>query len=138
MDHPQGERPWARPYNRASFAGHETTTHLISGSVRELLRNPGLRDWLEEDWGRADLAVEEFLRFVSPVPFTKPRFVRKDVLGRVRLKKGEKIMPMLAPANLDPQANEHAKKLDLERRPNWHVRLRRRDLFLPGPSARAY
>src|SRR5499427_5319533 len=44
------------------FAGHETTTHLISGSVYELVRNPGLRDWLEQDWSRASLAVEEFLR----------------------------------------------------------------------------
>src|SRR5229473_1068684 len=42
------------------FAGHETTTHLISGSVFELLKNPDLRDWLEEDWSRVDLAVEEF------------------------------------------------------------------------------
>src|SRR6516164_10724298 len=52
------------------LAGHETTTHLISGSVYELLKNPGLRDWLEEDWSRANLAVEEFLRFLSPVQFT--------------------------------------------------------------------
>jgi cytochrome P450 PksS len=104
------------------FAGHETTTHLISGSVHELLRNPGLRDWLEEDWSRANLAVEEFLRFVSPVQFSKPRFVRKDVeLGGVRLKKGDKIMPMLAAGNFDPQANEHPGKLDLKRRPNRHV-----------------
>jgi len=44
------------------FAGHETTTHLISGSVLELLKNPGLLDWLKEDWNRANLAVEEFLR----------------------------------------------------------------------------
>ena len=43
------------------FAGHETTTHLISGSVFELARNPELRDWLAEDWSRADLAIEEFL-----------------------------------------------------------------------------
>src|SRR5205085_773876 len=57
------------------FAGHETTTHLISGSVHELLKNPGLRDWLEQDWSRADLAVEEFLRFLTPVQFTKPRYV---------------------------------------------------------------
>ena len=42
------------------FAGHETTTHLISGSVYELLKNTDLRDWLEEDWSRVDLAVEEF------------------------------------------------------------------------------
>jgi cytochrome P450 PksS len=104
------------------FAGHETTTHLISGSVHELLKNTRLRDWLEEDWDRAGLAVEEFLRFVSPVQFTKPRYVRKDIeLGGVRLKKGDRIMPMLAAANLDPQANVHPEKLDLERKPNRHV-----------------
>jgi cytochrome P450 len=104
------------------FAGYETTTHLISGSVHELLKNPGLRDWLEQDWTRANLAVEEFLRFVTPVQFTKPRFVRKDIeLGGVQLKKGDRIMPMLAAANLDPQANVHPENLDLERKPNRHV-----------------
>ena len=104
------------------FAGHETTTHLISGSVYELLRTPSLRDWLEEDWGRAGLAVEEFLRFLSVVQFTKPRFVRKDIeLGGVLLKKGDKIMPMLAAANLDPQANRHPEQLDLTRKPNRHL-----------------
>ena len=104
------------------FAGHETTTHLISGSVYELLRNPALRDWLEEDWSRAGLAVEEFLRFISVVQFTKPRFVRKEIeLGGIRLKRGEKIMPMLAAANLDPQANPDPEKLDLSRKPNRHV-----------------
>lgn len=65
-------------------AGSETTTHLISGSVYELLRNPGLRDWLEEDWSRVGLAVEEFLRFVSPVQFSKPRYVRRDCRARRR------------------------------------------------------
>jgi cytochrome P450 len=56
------------------------------------------------------------------VQFTKPRFVRKDIeLDGVRLKKGEKIMAMLAAANLDPQANAHPEKLDLERKPNRHI-----------------
>jgi cytochrome P450 len=104
------------------FAGHETTTHLISGSVYELLKNARLRDWLEEDWNRASLAVEEFLRFISPVQFTKPRYVRKDIeLGGVQLKKGDRIMPMLAAANLDPHANVHPERLDLERKPNRHI-----------------
>jgi cytochrome P450 len=103
-------------------AGSETTTHLISGSAYEVLKNPALRDWLAEDWSRANLAVEEFLRFVSPVQFTKPRFVRKEIdLGGVRLKKGDRIMAMLAAANLDPQANEHPERLDLQRRPNRHI-----------------
>jgi cytochrome P450 len=104
------------------FAGHETTTHLVSGSVFELAKNPGLRDWLAEDWSRADLAVEEFLRFVSSVQFSKPRFIRQDVeLGGVRLKRGDQIVAMLAAANLDPAANMLPEKLDLERRPNRHI-----------------
>jgi cytochrome P450 PksS len=104
------------------FAGHETTTHLISGSVHELLKNPDLRDWLEEDWNRADLAVEEFLRFITPVQFTKPRYVRRDVdFDGVTLKKGDRVMAMLAAANMDPQANPHPERLDLKRRPNRHI-----------------
>jgi cytochrome P450 len=103
-------------------AGTETTVHLISGSVYELVRNPKLRDWLQEDWSRANLAIEEFLRFLSPVQFTKPRYVRKDVnLGGVTVKRGERIMAMLAAANMDPEANEHPERLDLERRPNRHL-----------------
>lgn len=104
------------------FAGHETTTHLIGGSVLELLKNPSLRDWLAEDWGRADLAVEEFLRFVSPVQFTKPRFVRQDMeLGGAQLRRGDKIMAMITAANMDPEANEKPERLDLDRRPNRHM-----------------
>jgi len=103
-------------------AGSETTTHLISGSVYELLKNPALRDWLAEDWSRVGLAVEEFLRFVSPVQFTKPRFMRRDaVLGGVQLKRGDRIMAMLAAANMDPAANERPEQLDPERRPNRHL-----------------
>jgi cytochrome P450 len=104
------------------IAGHETTTHLISGSAYELLKNPELRDWLEQDWSRVDLAVEEFLRFITPVQFTKPRFVRKDVeLGGVRLRKGDKVMVMLAAANMDPQSNPDPERLDLQRKPNRHI-----------------
>jgi len=104
------------------LAGHETTTHLISGSVFELTKNRELRDWLEEDWSRADLAIEEFLRFVSPVQFSKPRFVRQDIkLGGVRLKNGDQIIAMLAAANMDAAANVLPEKLDLERKPNRHI-----------------
>ncbi|WP_035715898.1 cytochrome P450 [Bradyrhizobium genomosp. I (2014)] len=103
-------------------AGSETTTHLISGSVYELLKNPGLRDWLEQDWSRAGLAVEEFLRFVSPVQFSKPRYVRHDVeVEGVRLKKGDRVMVMLAAANMDPGVHDQPERLDLERKPNRHM-----------------
>jgi len=103
-------------------AGSETTTHLISGSVFELLKSPALREWLEQDWSRANLAVEEFLRFVSPVQFTKPRYVRKDVqIDGVELKQGDIVMVMIGAANMDPKANEAPERLDLERHPNRHI-----------------
>ena len=77
---------------------------------------------LEDDWSRAGLAIEEFLRFVSPVQFSKPRFVREDVeLGGMRLKKGEKIMAMVGAANMDSEANANPERLDLQRRPNRHL-----------------
>ncbi len=114
--------PWSFCCLGPDRAGLETTTNLISGSVYELIRVPELRDWLEEDWSRAPLAIEEFLRFVSPVQFSKPRFVRRDIkLGGVWLKNGDRIMAMLAAANMDPEANPHPEKLDLARRPNQHL-----------------
>jgi cytochrome P450 len=103
-------------------AGHETTTHLVSGAVFELLKNPRLRDWLEADWSRIDQAVEEFLRFVTPVQTSRLRFVRRDIeICGSFLKKGDKILPMLAAANMDPAANEAPERLDLERKPSRHL-----------------
>jgi cytochrome P450 len=87
-----------------------------------LLKNPSLRDWLAEDWKRASLAVEEFLRFVSPVQFSKPRYVRRDIeLGGVHLRKGDRIMAMVVAANVDPAAHANPERLDLARRPNRHM-----------------
>lgn len=103
-------------------AGHETTTHLISGGVLALLKNPEQKAWLFEDWDRIDLAVEEMLRFVSPVAFTKPRFCQSDTeIEGVAIKKGELVMPFLAGADYDPDVIEHPEKLDLARKPNRHV-----------------
>ncbi|MGY3614614.1 cytochrome P450 [Bradyrhizobium sp. USDA 10063] len=103
-------------------AGSETTTHLISGSVFELLKTPELRDWLEADWNRASLAVEEFLRFVSPVQFSKPRYVRHDVeLGGITLKRNDRVMAMIVAANFDPASHPQPERMDLERRPNRHI-----------------
>lgn len=103
-------------------AGHETTTHLISGAIYTLLERPEKRDWLIADWDRAPLAVEEFLRFVSPVQFSKPRFVARDMqFGGASLKRGDKVMAMLAAANMDPAAFDDPTHLDMTRRANHHI-----------------
>ncbi|MEM9277120.1 MAG: cytochrome P450 [Pseudomonadota bacterium] len=104
------------------LAGHETTTHLISGSVHTLLNHPDQLALLKEDWNNLDLAVEELLRFVSPVQTTKPRFVREncEVQG-VGLTKGDIIMPLLAASNFDPELFENPEDFDIGRKPNRHV-----------------
>ncbi len=103
-------------------AGHETTTHLISGSIKALFDEPDKRAWLAEDDSRLDLAVEEFLRFVSPVQMTKPRHAREEIeIEGVAMKKGELIVPLLAAANSDPAVFETPEQLLLDRHPNPHI-----------------
>ena len=103
-------------------AGHETTTHVITGGVYELLSRPGQVEWLMAEESRMALAVEELLRVVSAVQFTKPRNVRRDIeLLGIRLAKGDVVMPMIVGANYDPAAIDAPEKLDLGRRPNRHV-----------------
>ncbi len=104
------------------IAGHETTTHLISGSILALHDNPEQKQWLFEKESRMDMAVEELLRFVSPVQFTKPRYVREaGKFFGAELKKGDLIIAGLASANFDPVEFEQPQLLDLSRSPNPHL-----------------
>ncbi|MEM7068496.1 MAG: cytochrome P450 [Pseudomonadota bacterium] len=104
------------------IAGHETTTHLISGGLLALFQHPEQLDRLKSDWSHLDLAVEEILRFVSPVMSTKPRFVREDCeIEGVSLPAGDVIMPLLIAANYDPDVFENPEKFDISRKPNRHM-----------------
>jgi cytochrome P450 len=104
------------------FAGHETTVHLVTGGLVEFLRQPAARATLESDWSRAELAVDEVLRYVCPIQMTKPRMPREDVefLG-TQLKQGEYVMALLAAANLDPARFDDPETFDVHRSPNPHV-----------------
>ena len=104
------------------LAGHETTTHLISGGVLALLQHPEQLQALKDDWSKLDLVVEECLRFVTPVQTGKPRYVREacEVEG-VKLAQGDLIMPMILAANYDPEIFENPDQFDISRKPNRHI-----------------
>ena len=103
-------------------AGHETTTHLLTGSILALLDHPEQKRALLEDWSLLPVAVEEFLRFVSPVQMTKPRFVTSDTeLGSVRLKRGDAVMIHVGAANWDPTVRDNPFQMDITRSPNYHL-----------------
>lgn len=103
-------------------AGHETTTHGISGGVFALLSNPEQYKIAQENERNLPLAVEEILRFVSVVQFSKPRITRRDcdVCG-VKIKRGDMVMAMIVGANGDPAIINCPHHFDIRRRPNKHV-----------------
>lgn len=103
------------------FAGHETTRNLIGNGIYTLLRNP---DQLEELKQKPDMirsAVEELLRFESPVQFTA-RVLKEDidVCGQ-RIPKGWTVLCMLGAANRDPKQFEQPNQLNLSRLNNQHL-----------------
>lgn len=103
-------------------AGHETTTHFLSTSVLTLIEHPDVRQALQTDWSLTPGALDELMRYNSPVQMTKPRFVREDcnIMGRA-FRKGEKAAVMLAAANMDAQAFESPTQFDPHRTPNHHL-----------------
>ena len=104
------------------LAGHETTTHVISGGIFSLLQNPEQREIMLQNENALHLGVEELLRYVSAVQFTKPRNVRQDIVVEgVQLKKGDIVMPMIVAANGDPDVIECPHALNVDRKPNKHL-----------------
>ncbi len=104
------------------IAGHETTVHLIGGGVAALLEHPDEADRLRGDPSLAPAAVEELLRFVSPVFLTTERYAREPVaLHGVTIPRGGLAFGALASANRDEAVFEHPDALDLARSPNKHL-----------------
>jgi len=104
------------------FAGHETTAHLISGGLLTLLNHPQQQAELMSDWTKAEPAVEELLRFNSPVQSTKPRIAAHDMwFHGQNIKRGQYLMPILAAANADPAQFNDPERFDINRTPNAHL-----------------
>ena len=104
------------------FAGHITTVHLIGGGVYTLLRHPEQKQALLSNWALVGGAVDEMLRYLSPVQTTKPMLPIRDVEWRgQQLKRGDKILALLAAANVDPQQFAEPERFDIHRHPNPHV-----------------
>ena len=97
-------------------AGSITTTHLISGAVFELLKDPARRDWLMADWSRAGSCGRGIpaLRLAGAI-LQAALCARGCRARRCSPEEGRQVMAMIVAANLDPQANPHPEKLDLAR-----------------------
>ena len=103
-------------------AGHETTVHLISNCILTLSSVDGVKQELKDDWSKLTTAVEEVLRYDSPIQIAKPRYVARDsdFFGQ-QLKRGQLVLPLLASANYDPEKFSNPLNFELNRSPNYHM-----------------
>jgi cytochrome P450 len=103
------------------FAGHETTTHLIGNGLYTLLRHPEACEALIRSPGLGHSAIEEMLRYESPVQW-QSRIALEDVdLHGHRIPKNGRIFLMLGAANRDPAHFAEPDRFDIARRNNKHV-----------------
>lgn len=103
------------------FAGHETTRNLIGNGMYTLLKHPEETAKLREKPEMIRSAVEELLRYESPVQFTA-RVLKEDieVCGQP-IRKGWTVLCMLGAANRDPKQFKQPNQLDLNRLNNQHL-----------------
>lgn len=103
-------------------AGHETTVSLITSAVHTLLTHPAELEALRADPSLAASAVEELVRFDSPVERTLTRWVAADTeLGGQTLRRGDLVIAVVGSANRDDARFPDAAVLDLDRSDNRHV-----------------
>ncbi|MHA6626228.1 cytochrome P450 family protein [Pseudonocardia sichuanensis] len=104
------------------IAGHETTVNLIGNGVLALLTHPGQRALLQERPDLLPAAVEEFLRWDSPVHSAPVRFAAEDVeYSGVTIPAGAVVTLSLAAANRDAGRFDDAEELRVDRDAGGHV-----------------
>lgn len=117
--------------------GHETTANLINNSLLALAHNPDAYAYLRANPGAMPVAVEEFLRYDSPI-LSIGRIVKEDTeLGGKQLSVGERTFFMLLSANRDEEVFDEPDRLDVTRDPNPHMAFGKGPHFCLGtPLAR--
>ncbi|HEU4793903.1 MAG TPA: cytochrome P450 [Nitrolancea sp.] len=102
-------------------AGHETTTNLIGNGLLALLRHPDQLRTLRENPSLIGTAIEELLRYDSPVQLTG-RVATEDLeIGDKRISQGDTVILLFGAANRDPAQFPDPNILDLYRRENRHL-----------------
>lgn len=103
------------------IGGDETTRHTLSGGVEQLLRHRDQWDALVADPDKLPGAIEEMLRWTSPVKNMCRTLTADTTFHGTELKAGEKIMLMFESANFDETVFESPDEFRIDRNPNSHL-----------------
>jgi cytochrome P450 len=102
-------------------AGHGTTTHLIGNGTLALLKHPDQLQQLKDDLSLIAPAIEELLRYDSPVQMTS-RLAKEDLeFGGKRIGAGQEVLMCLGAANRDPAQFSDPDQLNLRRTENRYL-----------------
>ena len=104
------------------IAGHETTVNLIGNGALALIESPTVMNKLLSEPSLVKPAVEELLRFTSPVFTTTERYTREDtMIHGVTIPRGEMTLGVIGSANRDETVFENPNELKITREPNKHL-----------------
>jgi cytochrome P450 PksS len=104
------------------IAGHETTVNLIGNGMLALFEQPEALDRLRHNPAMIKSAVEELLRYTSPVFMLTERYAREDVtIHGVTIPRGEMTLGVIGSANRDETVFHRPDELDITREPNRHL-----------------
>ena len=101
--------------------GQETTTNLIGNGLLTLLRHPDQLASVQQDFARIPAAIDEMLRYESPIQHTV-RLAPADVmLGDKQIRKRQAVMAVMGAANRDPDRFPDPDRFDIGRKDNRHL-----------------
>ncbi len=102
-------------------AGHDTTRNAISGGMQALLENPDQLELLCKDPDLAQKAVEEIVRWTSPVNYMRRKVLADTDLHGQKIPKGDDLVMFYCSANRDDSVFDRPFEFDITRHPNRHL-----------------
>jgi cytochrome P450 len=115
------EQDYDNYFSLLMIAGNETTRHTISHGIRALMEHPDQLRLLQDEPERIPTAVEEILRWATPVLHFRRTASRDTELGGQRIREGDKVVTWYISANRDPEFFPDPHRFDVTRTPNAHV-----------------
>ena len=103
------------------LGGHETTTNLIGNGLLALLQNPREMQKLRNNPSLIESAIEELLRYHSPIQSTGRAALEDLEIGGKQISKGQPVATYLGAANRDPAQVPNPDRLDITRQENRHL-----------------
>ncbi|MGV1034353.1 MAG: cytochrome P450 [Microbacteriaceae bacterium] len=118
---PLTERDFHTNFLLLVVAGNETTRHTITHTMKNLIEHPEQLAILQENPDLIPWAVEEFLRYASPVYHFRRTATKDTEIRGQKIKAGDKVVPWFASGNRDTDIFENPNVFDVRRNPNEHM-----------------